>query len=100
MAADIAFQPSPTSTVNINVSASSQNGLVRNGSGDFLVTNLGTATVWIDFGTDNTVVAAVATGMPIPAGSVQVVHRPGPVYVAAIAAGSTGLISFTPGDGM
>ena len=101
-----AFEPAAASTVQINVSASNQRVQLGNSANapkkrnrDIRVFNEGTATVWIEFGIDNTVAAAVATGMPIPAGAVEVFTGISANYVAAIAAGSTGKIYFTAGDG-
>lgn len=65
------------------------------------IANTGTATVWIKFG--NKTVAAATTDFPVPAGVVEVI-RPNtperPVYVSAIAAGSTGDIYFNAGSGI
>lgn len=99
-----AFEPDLTAnTVSIAVSASSQSvALTGEGERQILVTNDGTATVWIRFGGTG-ITTAVATGIPIPAGSAQVftVRNVGSeARVAAIAAGSTGTIYFTPGLGL
>jgi hypothetical protein len=68
------------------------------------VMNNGTAMAWIKFGSDNTVAATVAAGMPVGPGVTEVISPPtlagGTLYVAAIAAGSTGKIHFTPGAGV
>ncbi len=65
--------------------------------------NDGTATVWIEFG-GSTVAAALATSMAVGAGVTEVfefdVGLGQPVYAAAIAAGATGKIYFTPGIGV
>jgi hypothetical protein len=62
--------------------------------------NNGTATAWITFG-DNTVTAVATSGLPVGPGVTEVLTVPiiAPLYVAAIAAGSTGKIYFTPGMG-
>lgn len=96
------FSPS-SSTVNINVAAASANVLVTNADGEeqIRVMNNGTATVWVAFGTDNTIVATVAGSMPVGPGTCQVLTRGrGPVWAAAIAAGATGKVYFTPGEGL
>lgn len=98
------FTPRAAATVNIDVSSSSQAVKVCNDFGevDVLVTNDGTATAWIAFGVSG-VTAAAASAIPIPAGTVQVLRAPqqtGPLYAAAIAAGSTGKVYFTPGSGL
>jgi len=92
-------------TVNISVSNASQRVLVSKGRGVQQIRwkNDGTATVWIRFG-DSTVTADTTTGMPVGAGDceVQTVLAPfsGDIYVAVIAAASTGSIYFTPGAGI
>ncbi len=90
-------------TANIDVSASSQRvSLTVTGRQNIRIMNNGTATAWIEFG-DSTVTASLTTSIPVgpgvtevqTAGSYQVT-----LYVAAIAAGSTGKIYFTPGEGI
>jgi len=91
-------------SVNISVGAASARVLVvqQGGVQQLRIYNDGTATVWVEFG-DSTVVASASTDLPIPAGSTEVITiNPaliGPIYVAAIAAGSTGNIYFTIGAG-
>jgi hypothetical protein len=63
--------------------------------------NNGTATAWFNFGTDSTVAATTAAGIPVGPGVTEVYTVPkNPLWVAAIAAGSTGKIYFTPGSGI
>lgn len=97
----IPFRPAGGSTVNINVTSTTANVQVTASSGmqQVRIMNDGTATAWIRFGTDNTVVATTSN-MPVPAGGVEVLSHQGPLWVAAIAAGSTGKIYFTPGEGV
>ena len=100
----ISFEPMSSATVNLSVSSSSQSVLIENFSGanQVRVFNNGTATVWIEFG-GSVVAAALATSIPIPAGAVEVFSAgaaASTLYVAAIAAGSTGSIYFTPGAGI
>lgn len=88
-------------TVKITVGAAT--GRVEiNSAGAFVrqyrVCNLGTATAWIKFG-DSSVEAAV-TDIPIPGNGFTEVWTSGETYVAAIAAGATGDIAFTPVDGI
>lgn len=98
------FTPEPAATANISVSASSQNvalGIPR-GPRQVRVMNNGTATAWVNFGLAG-VTAAVATGIPIGPGVTEVLTLPdfgGPAFAAAIAAGATGSIYFTPGVGI
>lgn len=100
------FLPTPGSTVNINVSSSSQAVQLYNAPGPVSVRieNDGTATVWVEFG-NSSVSASLTTSFPVPAGAVEVLRGENnsdrsPLYVAAIAAGSTGKIYFTPGRGI
>jgi len=101
-----AFQPSWGHTVSINVASSSANVQVSGFSdneGAMRIYNEGTATAFINVGFDNTVAAAL-TNLPIAPGSVEVITLNVPnnasLYVAAIAAGATGKIYFTPGEGI
>ncbi len=99
-----AFRPTPAATVNIDVSSSSQRVLITADAANAIrVMNNGTATVWIGFGTI-TATAAVATGMPVGPGTTEVLrfqNKDGSaLYATAIAAGSTGKIYFTPGNGI
>ena len=89
-------------TQKITVSSSSQ-ALTLNSDGAFTrqyrVCNLGTATVWINFGPAGTV-AAATTDIPIPGNGFTEVWTSGETGVAAIAAAATGDIAFTPVDGI
>lgn len=92
--------PIPGATVNIDVSSSSQEVAlgVSNGPQVVRVANDGTATVWIRFGVSG-LTASATTDYPVPSGSVEVVTVPdfgAAAYAAAIAAGSTGKVYFTP----
>lgn len=96
------FTPAAAATVNIVVGAASANVAVPIGSKrQVRIMNNGTATVWINFGLAG-VTAALATGIPVGPGVIEVLSVPdlgGPTFVAAIAAGATGTIYFTPGEG-
>ncbi len=99
-----AFFPSPASTVNINVSGTSQAVKVSEGdTTQVRVMNNGTATAWVDFGGPS-VAAALATGFPVGPGVTEVLTANAiggaAIYAAVIAAGSTGKIYFTPGAGI
>ena len=98
------FSPSAT-TVNITVGAASANALVTNQRGvtQVRVANQGSAWTWIAWGPDNTV-QATTSGLPIGPGVTEVLTfvKPfnGDLWFAAIAAGSNGIISLTPGAGI
>lgn len=97
------FDPAESRTVNIDVAATSARVSIGDSPDSIRVMNDGSATVWIEFG-GNTVTAALATSMPVGAGVTEVLRSPnyagGNLYVAAIAAGATGKIYFTPGNGI
>jgi tRNA A37 threonylcarbamoyladenosine synthetase subunit TsaC/SUA5/YrdC len=97
-----AFSPGPK-TVNINVSSSSQSVQVtaHRGKAQVRIMNNGSATAWIAFG-DSTVTASASSGIPVGPGVTEVmtVGDSASIYVAAIAAASTGNIYFTPGAGV
>lgn len=102
-----AFQPNHLGTVNIDVSSSNQRVAIV-GAGKckpIRVMNNGSATVWIEFG-DSAVAATLAAALPIGPGGTEIFTgsingvSSSDLYVAAIAAGSTGKIYFTPGDGI
>lgn len=99
------FAPTGDDTANINVSSSTQRVKLGDINGRVQVRfyNAGTATVWIKFG-DVTVTADTTNDIPIAPGLTGGFTVPpvvgGSLYVAAIAAGATGLIYFTPGTGI
>lgn len=98
------FRGNGDASSKITVSSSSQRVAINGNPDSIRICNLGTATVWIKFG-DSTVTADATNDMPIPGNGFTEVQRYGNadgsvLYVAAIAAGSTGDIWFTPGSGI
>lgn len=99
------FRPSPAATVNIDVSSSSQAVKIADGVGivHVRVMNNGSATAWITFGS-STVTAVATSSVPVASGGTEVFsfanNDGSALYVAAIAAASTGKIYFTPGVGV
>jgi len=99
------FSPAPAKTVNIDVSGTSQRVLVasRNGPVTVRIMNNGTATVWLNWG-DVSVTATTTSGLPVGPGVHEVLTfspgQNGLLYVAVIAAGATGRIYFTEGEGI
>lgn len=99
------FSPVTAGTVNISVSSSSKNVLVENRNAPITVriVNNGTATVWLNSG-GSSVAATTTTGFPVGPGVHEVLtfspDANGNLYIAAIAAGSTGIVYFTPGAGL
>ena len=96
------FRPAGGQTVNVNVAATSGNVQVTSGSGlvQIRVHNDGSATAWIKHGIDNTVAATTTADIPVGPGARDILTLQGPVWMAAIAAGTTGKIYFTPGEGI
>ena len=100
-----AFGPRRNGTVNINVGAASQRVYVgrRNGPITVRIVNNGTATAWINWG-DSTVTADTTNDLPVGPGVHEVLtfgpDQGGELYIAAIAAGATGRIYFTEGEGI
>lgn len=100
-----AFAPKNGGTVSINVSGSSQAVLVskQNAPMSVRVHNAGSAMVWIRAG-GSTVTASSATDLPVGPGLYEILtfspDANGELYIAAIAAGATGLIYFTQGEGL
>lgn len=94
-------------TKSITVAASSGRVQLTSGSaaGEIAIRimNNGTATAWIRFG-DSTAVADATKDIPIGSGGTEVLTAQipdgGSLNVAAIAAGATGVIYFTPGVGI
>jgi hypothetical protein len=99
------FTPRPGATANITVTASNVTVALPDCQQaiDLRVFNDDTQTVFITTG-ESTAAAAVATGIPIPAGVVEVLHLPpvnGPRFMAAIGtAANSRKIYFTPGSGI
>lgn len=99
------FRPTLEATVNIDVSSGSGRVKVASGDGEVQVRimNNGSATAWINAG-DVTITADTTNDIPIGSGATEVLTfkapDASPLYIAAIAAGSTGKIYFTPGVGI
>ena len=98
MSAKQPFRPNGAATKNIDVGAASARVELSSGEQQRVMNN-GTATAWIEFG-GASVDAVVATSVPVGPGVTEVfTPEVGSTYVAAIAAGATGKIYFTPGSG-
>lgn len=102
------MQPfTPGTTVNIDVSSSAQATALTGAKGGVTQVrafNDGTATAWIMFGNSNVASSlTTSTGMPVgPNQFTEVLTLPntgGAPYASAIAAGATGKIYFTIGEG-
>lgn len=99
------FEPRDDAQAEIDVSGTSQKVQIApdHGEVNIRVHNDGTATVWVRFGIEASLTASTTTGISIPAGSVEVLRvrkLSGPAFAAAIAAGATGKVYFTPGEGI
>lgn len=87
-------------TAHITVAATTASVALKAGGPQQRVMNNGSATAWIVFGS-STIEADGSTSMPIAPGAIEVLTPPpAATHVAAIAAGATGLIYFTPGVGL
>ena len=97
------FKPAAGQTVNIDVSASSQSVQVTatgtSGLSQVRIMNNGSATVWIEHGI-SAPTASLTTSFPVGSGACEVMTLRNPCFIAAIAAGSTGKVYFTPGEGI
>lgn len=95
----------PATTVSVAADTNSENVLlsaqVCNGK-SLRVWNSGTVTAFLAFGKDNTVVAAAATGYPLPAGAIEVITIPGEgtKYMAGLTSSGTATVYATLGDGV
>lgn len=96
------FQPNggAASTTNAAVTTSSAQitlPAISSDGGSLMLTNIGTQTVFVSYGT---VTASISTSMPVLANSAQVISMPGGVStisVIAAAAGSTLYATFGSG---
>lgn len=99
------FCPDLAATVNVDVGVSTGNvslAINRNNPVQVRVMNNGSATAWVNFG-GSAVTASLTTSFPVGPGVTEVVtvQPVGAIlYAAAIAAGATGKIYFTPGSGV
>ena len=91
-------------TQNIAVTASTQNQVITpNGIGyrSIRIVNVGTQTVFVTFGKDNTVTASLTTSMPVAASSVEVFTLDQDItYIAVIAAATGSTVYYTVGQGI
>lgn len=101
---DNPFAPTGDDTAQITVGAATARVKIGDVVGEIQVRvmNNGTATAWIKFG-DVTVTADTTNDIPVGPGATAIFSIPpiagGALYAAAIAAGATGIIYFTPGVG-
>lgn len=103
----VAFTPgAAASTVTVSAtsttSATAFNPASGSASGNSAarVYNAGPETVFIEFG-DSSVVAVATTGMPVPAGAVEVFTTNRRAYIACIcASGKTATVYVTRGEGI
>ena len=87
----------PRTTVSIGATTTSSNASI--GKGIQRVHNAGSVTAFLAFGTSD--VAATSTGLPLPAGIVELLNAESNTYAAAICstAGGTATIYLTKGEG-
>ena len=100
MAEQGVFHPNDAATtVNIAATTSSARVAVNTAptGRNLRIHNAGAALVFFEFGGSG-INAAVATGIPIPAGAVEIFRTIGS-HVAAITASGTATLYITPGEG-
>lgn len=94
--------PFATSGTTSNISVAATTASVSLGNPDQVrVMNNGTATVWIKFGASG--VTATVNDMPLASGATEVFTLPalsGVAFAAVIAAGATGIVYFSSGNGI
>lgn len=95
------FSPKQAGTVSIAISGSSQNVALNAGSGNQVrAYNATGADVFLAFGPSG-VTAATGTGLPLPAGGIEIYTiLPGTATFAAAVGAGTGNVYFTPGTGL
>ena len=95
-----AFRPDVAATVNLAATTASSRVQVQpsHQSRHVRIFNSGTVTVFIEAG-DSTITASASTGMPIAAGTVEIISAPSG-YIAAITSTGTATLYFTPGEGI
>lgn len=95
------FAPAPADSKTISATTSSA-ATSFNPAGQFITArlyNAGPDTVFVEFG-GSAVVAAVASGMPIPPGQTEVFAIHPIQYIATICPTSTATLYVTPGEGV
>lgn len=93
-----AFQPAHTVTLNVSSTTSSIAAQPARERRHARLYNGGTVTVFIEIG-DSSVVASTATGMPLPAGAVEIIGI-GETNIAAVTASGSSVLYITPGQGV
>lgn len=95
------FYPVQAGTVNIAATTSSAHVQIASAFGGkqrVRVTNSGTTTAFVEFGSTSSVTASTTASMPVLGGTSVLVNT-GEEYAAAIMGTGTGTIYFTPGTG-
>ena len=86
-------------TVNIAVTATSQALALTAGTGNVMLTNTGSQTVFIKLG-DSAITVTVANGYPLLANSTQSFTKGSATHCAAIAAATGSTMYATSGEGV
>jgi hypothetical protein len=96
-----AFAPisAGTSTISITTSSAATQVNPAPGSLRMRLYNAGPSTIFVEFGNAG-VTAAVATGLPIPAGQTESFSFGRATHLAAITAAGTATLYATPGEGV
>lgn len=88
----------PTGATSLSVTTSSANVALPSTAGNAFISNVGSSTAYIKFGTGS--VTAATTDFPIPAGYSVVYSRGQNTHIAAITAASTASLLITTGQGL
>ena len=98
-----AFSPWPGATVKLSAATGSSRVQFQTSDmgkpGSVRVHNAGPVTVFVELG-GAAAVAALATGMPIPAGAVETFGAQGGTHLAGITATGAADLYVTPGEGV
>ncbi len=95
------FRAQPAKTATLSVTTATGSVALLGQATEYRIFNAGAAIAFIEFGS-STITAAVATGIPIPSGAVEIYRPPIGVaapYLAGITASGTATVYATPGEG-
>lgn len=94
-----AFVPNSAGTATLSATATTGSAALVGNGPNLLVTNAGTATVFVELGVSG-VTATVAAGLPILSGMCMALGRPPrATHIAGITASGTATVYVTTGDG-
>lgn len=89
---------SPRATTTLSATTVSSNVTVSSSSNNVMISNAGSVTVFIKFGSDSSVTATTGD-LPVLGGTVQVFSKGGTSYIAGITGTGSATVYVTGGDG-